>query len=246
MTTPTPAIQRVNPERLFYGSMGIVVLLIVVAGFAPSFYLRGIAPPYIPLKSLTPLIVVHAIVFSLWLLLFITQTALITTRRVHIHMRLGQAGIALAAIMVVLGLLTAAQQVAFGRAPPPGATPLQWFAVPVFDVVIFAGLIAAGYAMRRDSQTHKRLMLLATVVMLQPAVGRLPFPPDVLYGELTTLIAWLFALPLVAWDLSSRGRIHPATAIGVTVLACEHVIRLAVWRTDAWHGFAAWLVAVLT
>jgi hypothetical protein len=89
-------------------------------------------------------------------------------------------------------------------------------------------------------------MLLAALMMLQPAIGRFPFPADVFYGELATFVAWTMCLPLVAWDVFSRGRIHLATAIGVTVLAAEHLIRIAVWRTDAWHGFAGWIVAAVT
>jgi hypothetical protein len=246
MTIREGAAPPLNAERLFYGGIAAVVLLIVVAGFGPSFYLRGIAPPYVPLNSLTPLILVHAAAFSLWVLLFLSQTVLIRTRRFTVHQRLGQFGVALAALMVVLGLVTAAQQVALGRPVPSGIPPLQWFAVPVFDIVTFAGFVAAGYAMRRHPQTHKRLMLLATVLLLQPAIGRLPLPPDALYGELATFVAWTLCLPLVAWDLFSLGRVHRATLIGVTVLAAEQFIRIAVWHTDEWHAVAAWLTAALT
>jgi hypothetical protein len=245
MTTPTAALPRMNPERLFFGGMGLFVLVLVVAGFAPSFYLRGVAAPYVPLNPMTSLIVAHGIVFSAWVLLFISQTALITTRRVHVHRRLGLAGMGLAATMVVLGVLVAVQQAVLGRAPP-GLPPLQWFAVPMFDMVVFAGLVTAGFVLRRDAQTHKRLMLLATLVMLQPAIGRFPFPTDVFYGELATVVAWAMCLPLVAWDVFSRGRIQWATAIGVTVLAAEQLIRIAVWRTDEWQMLAAWVVGALS
>ena len=45
-------------------------------------------------------------------------------------------------------------------------------------------------------------------------------------------------------DLKSRGRIHRASLIGLAILGGEHLIRLAIWQTEAWHGFAGWLVAV--
>jgi hypothetical protein len=73
-------------------------------------------------------------------------------------------------------------------------------------MVVFSGLVAGGYVYRRDPQTHKRLMLCATLIMLQPSVGRMPFPSTTIFaGELTTLIAFLLATPLLAWDSCSAG-----------------------------------------
>jgi uncharacterized membrane protein YozB (DUF420 family) len=245
MTTPTPALPRLNPERLFFGGMGLVILAIVVVGFGPSFFVRGIVAPYNPVLPLTPLIIVHAAVFSAWVLLFITQTALIRKGQVRWHQRLGVFGLLLAAAMFVLGIEVGAQQVMLGRTPP-GVHPLEWFAFPLLDICVFVVLVGAGFAMRRDAQTHKRLMLFATILLLQAAIGRLPFPPDVLYGEIPTIVAWSMSLTVVAWDLISRGRVHPATIFGAGLLAAEHVFRLLVWRSDAWHDFAGWIVAAVT
>jgi hypothetical protein len=226
-------------ERRFYGGMGVVILLLVLAGFAPSYFLRGSIDAGRPLPELSPLIHLHAAVFSAWIGLFIAQTALISSRRQALHKRLGGAMIALAAAMVAVGVLVATAQVARGSGPP-GIPPLSWLAVPLFDLATFAGLVGAGYALRRDAQTHKRLMLLATILMLQPAIGRMPWPPA-LGGELGTLIAFAMVLPLIAWDLAQRGRPHRATTIGVAVLAAEQLLRIAVWRTEEWQAAAGWI-----
>jgi hypothetical protein len=238
-------LPRLNRERLFFGGMGLAILAIVVVGFGPSFYVRGVVAPYNPVLPLTALVVVHAVVFSAWVLLFITQTTLIRTSQVRWHRRLGVFGLVLAAAMFVLGIEVGAQQVMLGRTPP-GVHPLEWFAFPLLDICTFVVLVAAGFAMRRDAQSHKRLMLLATILLLQAAIGRLPFPLDVLNGELPTLVGLAMSLPLVAWDLISRGRVHPATIFGVGLLAAEQVFRLLVWRSEAWHDFAGWIVAAVT
>jgi len=58
-----------------------------------------------------------------------------------------------------------------------GTATVALGATMVFDILAFAILLVGGYVTRRDAQTHKRLMLCATAVMLQPAVARLHFIP---------------------------------------------------------------------
>src|SRR5580658_1446383 len=55
---------------------------------------------------------VHAIVFSLWLVFALGQTALVRVRRVAIHRVMGWFGVGLAALMVGVGIKTA---LALGR-----------------------------------------------------------------------------------------------------------------------------------
>jgi len=243
MATQVRAGGKAAAERRFYGGMGVVILLLVLAGFSPSYFLRGWIDAGRPLAEMSPLIHLHGAVFSAWIALFIAQTALISTRRHALHKRLGGAMIGLAAAMVAVGVSVAVAQVARGSGPP-GIPPLAWLAVPLFDLATFAGLVGAGYRFRRDAQTHKRLMLLATILMLQPAIGRMPLPPA-LGGELGTLIAFLMVLPLIAWDLAQRGRPHRATSIGVAVLAAEQMLRIAVWRTEEWQAVAGCIVGAL-
>lgn len=244
MATGAVGRARLSSERLFYGGMGLLVLLLVFAGFAPTYFLRGTIDAGRPLAPMTPLIHLHGIVFSAWILLFVAQTALISSRRHALHRTLGGVAMGLAVAMIVLGVLVAVHQAARGSGPP-GIAPLTWAAVPLFDIPVFAILVGAGYHWRRDAQTHKRLMLLATVMMLQPAIGRMPVP-GLLNGEFGTLIAFLMVLPLVVWDFAQRGRLHPASAYGIVLLAAEHVLRLALWETAAWQSFAGWLVGALT
>jgi hypothetical protein len=154
--------------------------------------------------------------------------------------------VALAVVLVVLGLLTGARQVEVGSGPP-NLPPLTWFATPFLDMVAFSGLVAGGYAYRRDPATHKRLMLCATLIMLQPSIGRMSWPETTVFGsELATFIAFAFALPLLAWDLLQRGRPHGATLVGLGVLAGEQLLRLAIWREEAWLLIAERIVRVLT
>ena len=243
-TRSAPRI-RLSSERLFFAGMGIAILLLVFVGFAPTYDLRHTIDSGRPLTPLTPLIMLHGAAFTAWVLLFIAQAGLISARQIKLHKWLGGTMMGLAAAMVLLGVLTAVGQVERGSGPPE-LPPLVWLAVPLIDMPVFAGLVAAGYLNRRDPQTHKRFMLLATLLMLQPAIGRLPVLVATPIGpELNALVAWAFSLALIAWDLASRGRVHKASVIGILVLAGEQLLRIAIWRTEAWLSFAAWIVATL-
>lgn len=237
---------RPGGERLFFLGMGIAILLLVFAGFAPSWFLRGIADPGgRPLAPLTPLIVAHGAAFSAWTLLFVVQAGLISARRPGLHRQLGAATVALGVVMVGLGVMTAIGQVGRGTVPP-GLDPLVWLAVPLLDMATFSALLWLGYTRRRDPQAHKRLMLCATLLMLQPSIGRLPTIAQTPLGpEINVLVAWACSLALIAWDLASRGRVHWASGVGIGLLALDQVARVALWQTEGWRGFAGWLVGVL-
>jgi hypothetical protein len=101
-------------------------------------------------------------------------------------------------------------------------------------MVAFSGLVAGGYVYRPDPQTHKRLMLCATLLMLQPGVGRMPLPDTLLGPELGTLIALLLATPLLTWNFVQRGWPHMATLISLGVPAAEQLVRLTIWRSETW------------
>lgn len=245
MSTKARFELRLTKERLFYCGMALLVAAGVFIGFGPSWFMRGYMTSARPLTPLTPLVIIHAVAFTAWIALFIAQAGLISARQHKLHMRLGMATVGLAVVMVVLGVLTGARQAALGSGPP-GIPPLSWFALPFFDMVVFSGLVAGGYAYRRDPQTHKRLMLCATLLMLQPGIGRIPMPDTVLGGELTTLLAFLLATPLLAWDFAQRGRPHKATLVGLGALGAEQLFRLGVWHTVAWFEFAGFVVRGLT
>ena len=67
----TPAIIRRRRERWFYVCMSIAVVITVFAGFAPTYYLR----PRFTAAPLMPLLHLHGLVFSSWIVLFVVQTA---------------------------------------------------------------------------------------------------------------------------------------------------------------------------
>jgi hypothetical protein len=229
-------------DRLFYGAMSAVMALAVFAGFAPTYYFRFLSGgPTATLSGgpFTTLVHVHGALFTSWVLLFIVQTALISTRRVAVHRRLGVAGAVLAAAMIVAGTSVALATAARGSAPV-GMDALGFLAIPLFDMVLFAGFITAALTLRRDKESHKRLMLLAYISIIVAALARLPgvlpLGPPAFFG-----LALLFVVAGAVYDYRSRGRVHKVYWIGGTILVASIPLRLAIAASAAWHSFARML-----
>ena len=130
-----PVRSQAAHDRLFYGTMAVVLALVVFVGFGPTYYFRflGSGPQAtVTGGPITPLVHVHGFLFTAWVLLFIVQTALVATRRVAVHRRLGVAGAALAVAMIAIGSATAIATARRGGAPTgvrpahvPGDSPLR-------------------------------------------------------------------------------------------------------------------------
>lgn len=232
-----PALIRKRRVRLFYVGMSIAMVITVFAGFAPTYYLR----PYFNTAPLMPLLHLHGLVFTSWLVLFVTQTMLVAAHRTDIHRRLGVAGGVIAVLMVLIGVTTAVVRAKQGATPLPGISPLAFLVIPLGDMFVFPILVAAGLYFRRRPDVHKRLMMLATVSILSAAVARLPFAimqagPPAFFG-----LTDVFVVACVLYDLITLKRIHRATALAGLFIVASQPLRLMLGGTHAWLTFAAWL-----
>ncbi len=224
-------------ERLFYVGMASAILITVFAGFSRSYFLKAQfgTPP------LSLLLHVHGLVFTSWILLFLAQTTLVATRRPDIHRRVGVFGGVLAVLVVVVGTATAIIRVKQG-ATVPGVPPLNFLAIPLFDMVVFAILVSAGFYYRHRADGHKRLMTLATIALLPAPIARLPLAV-IREGGLPAIfgVADLFLVGCLIYDLVAWRKIHRATVSGGLVILASQPLRLMISGTAAWVAFAAWL-----
>ena len=227
-------------ERMFYTGMALAAVATVFAGFARTYYLR----PYFSAGSLGPLLHLHGVIFTSWLVLLPVQTALVALGRTHLHRRLGVAGGVLAALMVVVGSLTAIVRAKVTEVPPGTPDPLAFLTIPLGDMLVFATLVGAGLYYRRRPDVHKRLMLLATIAILPAATARLPLAFIQEVGPLAFFgLADLFIVACLVYDLVSLRRPHRATIWGGLLIVVSHPLRLLVGNTSAWLWFAAWLTS---
>ena len=208
-------------EHAFYVGFALVLAALVAAGFAPTFFMRDSSVA----GSLSWPAFVHGVAGTVWVLLFAAQAALIATRRVAWHRSAGWAAAAVTAAFVASGaLVTAALESSHG------AEPLSWRAPHLFTnlgpLSAFALLIAAGIWQRSRAARHKRLMLLAAVVLSPPAIGRLFGPLGLAELNLVAYAALAFAN--AAYDWLAHGRPHAISLLGAVSLVAVDAVTI-VW-----------------
>jgi hypothetical protein len=240
MTIEAPALSRpvgARYDRQFYSGMAIAAAGVVFVGFAPSYFLRASAQPALPIY-----LHVHGFLFTTWIALFIAQTSLIAARRTHVHRRLGWAMAALALVMVVVGTTVGIWSMR-GQVEAGNVTQaLAFLTTPLFSMVAFAALVAAAITLRQDSQTHKRLMLLATLSILDAAVARLPF--DFLRSSSWNYLPTtdVFLAVAILYDVASRRTVHQAYVWGGLLLVIEQALRIPIGNSAAWQSIAAAII----
>ena len=224
-------------DCLFYTGMSIASIITVFVGFALTYYLKN----YFGAAPLTPLVHLHGLVFTSWILLFFAQNVLIASHQIGIRRRLGVAGAGLAALLVVVGLTTA---VAFARrtVATGGAGTLAFLAIPFGAMFVFAILAGAGILYRRRPEMHKRLMLVATISILGAAISRWPFAIMQTGPVPFFVVTDIFILAGVCYDLVSRRRTHSAYVCGGLLLLLSQPLRLAIGHTEPWLDLVGMLV----
>lgn len=239
-------------ERRFHVGFAVVMLAAVLLGFSRTFFLRWWFPEWAQAHSAPePFFYVHGVIFFAWFLLLLAQSSLVSVGRVDLHRRLGWLGAGLAILMVVLGtvgaLLGARRPTGFMDVPLP---PLQFLLAPFVDMALFGTFVALAIVKRRHLQSHKRYMLLASIGLVEAAVSRWPFAVmtaalPIPGFSMTDVFVDLFLMPMIVWDLASRGRVHPVTFWGGLALIASQPLRAPLSETDAWLAFAGWAVNLL-
>ncbi|MGH9161174.1 MAG: hypothetical protein ACRD2X_14465 [Vicinamibacteraceae bacterium] len=224
-------------RHAFYVGLPVAMTIAVFVGFAPTYYLKtAYGTP-----ELAPLYHVHGLLFTCWMLLLISQPALVAARRTDLHRRIGRGGVVLAAMMMVAAF---AVTLDLGRrgAAPPGVPPLMFLIVPFSTLIVFPALIGAAFAWRRTPETHKRLMLIGTLELVPAGFGRWPLLAP--YGPLAYFgMTDVFLLAILVYDRVTRGRFHPATLWGGGFLVLSQVLRIVLGGTETWQRFARWFVS---
>jgi hypothetical protein len=225
-------------EDSFFSGMAVLVLVTVFLGFARTYYLAGVFKA----DPLPPLLHVHGAVFSAWIVLLIVQVSLVAADRVDLHRRLGLLGFCLPCLMVILGLLVATNSmVRYFDAAEAGHMQTELRANYVFqtaDMLIFSTLIYFAFRNRLNPPAHKRLILIATIALLDAAFGRWPIDAVSQHFQFG---CYALLLLLVGYDLWSTRRIHRATLWGGLFFVVLYLVRAPIRYTAPWQAFAAWV-----
>jgi hypothetical protein len=234
-TTYRPVNRRA--ERIFFGGMAILLCVVVFIGFSPTYFRAGMVRAPLPNRLLH----IHGAVFTTWMILYAVQSALISARRVAWHRSLGTFAFCLTPIMIVIGTVAALDALRRGVRIGP-LDPAVSLAIPLVGIAPLALLFYGAWRARRKPDTHKRLILLATIGMVEAAFGRFPWGQMGLPPASGALIGLgLMILLVVAYDLFSLHRIHRSTMWAAPLVFLTGAGAVPIGMTAAWHAFAGFL-----
>lgn len=224
----------------FYFSIALALALLLTLGFTRTFYAR----PLFDLPPLPSLMLVHGVVFTAWFLLFIAQTRLIATHNVKAHRTLGAIGAVLAALIIVIGTITAFESTLNPRPRIFGMTSPQAAVIPLVDILLFTAFVGAALALRKRAALHKRFMVLAMISILGPAVGRLVGLAGLrdYYVLMQSGIPALFVTWCLINDWRRHHLVHPVFVCGGALIVVSWPLRIMLGQSEAWAPVAAWIV----
>jgi hypothetical protein len=217
-------------NQYFYFFMSLLIAIVVVYGFSFTVE-KNLFHPATPRPFL---LYVHATVYTAWLGFFILQTALVRTRNVSLHRRIGWFGAAMGGAMVVLGVSTAIIMGRFNMLELHQSQAESFLMIPLFDMVCFGTTFGLAVRWRKKPEYHRRLMLVATCALTAASFGRL-LPTEYFYAGVDLLVV----LGVIR-DLISNGRVHqvylyvlPLFIVGQTVVTYTVVHQLSYWQKIA-------------
>jgi hypothetical protein len=237
---------RSGAERYFVWLAGAIAL-VAVGGFISTYW----APLLVGSLDVPPVVHLHGLLFSIWTLFFFSQAWLASHDRLASHRAFGLLGIAIATAMVFVGTWTALESLHSAAERGFEEAGRRFAIVPISGIAFFAIVVAIAIANVRRPETHMRLMLLASISILQAAVGRIvlaivapdaprpgvgpPAPVEITHGA--GLIVDLLLVAAMILDWRTRGKVHPVYLIGGAALAVTQFARGELSRTPLWQGF---------
>jgi hypothetical protein len=207
----------------FFVTTSSAMLVFVLLGFAQTLFLR----PYFDVRPIPPYLYVHGVILTAWYVWFVVQTVLITMNRPNVHRRLGILGVALGVAAVAVSAMTSLQfaprLAQLGRdveADLHFFSEIAW--ANISFLVCFVVFLVAAVVQRRRPPVHKRLMFLASLSFIPPALTRIIDWPIWGLGDNALLPVFFCLVGLVTalamHDIFERRSVHLVTAIGGTGL----------------------------
>jgi hypothetical protein len=215
----------------FFFVMGVVLIAIVIAGFVPPVLARPGGATSLPV-----LLHVHGAVFVSWFLIFSAQARLAGSGNLSLHVRLGKVSVLVAAAMVILGYFVIRGAYAnpdWSIAEMSGAASVMF---PFTDILNFTIVYSLALANRRNPAAHKRLMLLAGILIIDPAVARLVMTLGAVAPLIVMIELALFGA-LLSYDFITRRRPSWTSLLGIGLFAAALVAKLTVSQHAIWRSF---------
>jgi hypothetical protein len=241
---------KIDTRRWFYHWMALTCLAISLIGFLPTYFVPMAQGAF----SRPPLVHVHGLLFFAWIVFFVTQTWLAASGRVGAHRELGLLGVAIATAMGASIVAVAVMRVTVpspSNAPPP--------LLLIAQILYFEISVAVALANVRRPETHKRLMLLATVSLLGAPIGRwweiafgkqieaiisagtVPGPTGMLLLSGPPMVASLVIFAAIVFDWRTRRQVSPVYMVGLPIFLLMGPILGPLTISPVGAAFDTWL-----
>ncbi len=234
---------RAHTRSRFFLYMAFAFLAIALIGFSTTYFLPLSRGAF----SAPPIIHVHGVLLFGWLLLFIAQSSLIHNRSFVTHRQLGVFGATLCIGIVISGVLVGLHATRRDLAAGGGDDfVLGQFVNVLIEMLLFGALVTAAIVLRRDGESHKRLLLLATISALGPAWLRFRhLLPAVPYPFVTfSLLADSLLLIAIARDHLAIKRVHPVYLWAGGAMVAIHIVELLASTSAPWVRLSRWLLGM--
>jgi hypothetical protein len=240
MQAPAAPVRPMRPMRV-YLPIAIIATLIAVSGFWPTYF----GPLVSGSLQTIPMIHLHATVFVGWMLLVGLQAWLAATGRIRLHRKIGEYGMYWGLVVIFVGMATAF--VVFDQRIDAGQIQeaRNRLFVPLTDIMVFIPFFAAAWVLKGRPDLHKRLVVVASTVLLIAAVHRIQFlgprprPPAVI------LAVWLAPIYIaMIFDWLRERRVHFVYVIGIGAVLFLKFGRMGMFRSQAWNDLSAWLTTL--
>jgi hypothetical protein len=226
LDTPSIGIAAARTRRAYF-AITLLIAVIVAWGFWETYYAQALARTDLP-----AVVHVHAVVFSIWVLVLLAQAALVVAGNIRLHRQLGAAGMIYGALVFAVGLLVSVGAPALRVRS--GFYPLEVGGVIVLynltDMLLFGAFLALAFMTRNRPELHKRWIIAATAALCGAALGRV-VPGD----SPQYLLLWLSPLlALIAVDLAARRRVHAIPVIGGALLVVAF-FKVPLYAAPVWR-----------
>ena len=245
-------VRAIVPSRTknFYFCMALSCTAVAFLGFAPTYWLPLAKRSF----SASPVVHFHGLLFFAWSLYFTFQSWLAASGKVARHRTIGMIGVSLATAMTIFGFLVSVNVMKRSAALGQTDMGIAFSIVPLSSIVFFAVVFTLAIIATRRPETHKRLMLLAGISLLDAAVARWfltflappgpPGPPPVEVTIAPALLAYLLLVAAMIFDWRRWGRPHPVYIYGGAALVAVKILNWPISTTAAWHSFAGGILAL--
>ncbi len=213
------AIGNTATNHRFAVWMAVAMLAITLIGFGPTLFFR----PMFEVPEMPLYLYIHGAVGSAWFLLVVVQATLINGRHFKLHRWLGWLGVLLAVSVLVSGVYTSTnmvpRNVALGLTSEADIRLYGFVtAADLAAFVVFPTLVIAAIWFRRRTDVHMRLMLLATLEILGPAIARIASWFGEIPNPVVPLLFLCFVAALMIYDVRRHGRVHWASVLGTLLI----------------------------